>query len=175
MIEKEYVIKRLTKIRLKDLSPLFKLAFNVEISLEELNNKYSTGKLLEDYIGFCAYFDGECVAFVGAIPNLIQFENQKILAVQIGDVMTNPKHLRAGLFVKLAKLNFDYCNSLGVKIIYGFPNLKSKPGFKKRLGWKFDDELHCRIVNINCIPLHSFAIRFSVFDRIVNNFRKFVL
>lgn len=173
--EKEYSIKRLTKERISDLLPLYQKAFNVDVDLVELNNKYLTGELIEDYLGFLAYLDEECVAFVGAIPHFIQYDNEVIEAVQIGDVMTDPKHLKAGLFVKLAKVNFEYCESLGVKIIYGFPNLKSKPGFKKRLGWQFNDELNCRIVNVKCIPLHFLALRFSFLSRVINKYQNFVL
>lgn len=173
--EKEYSIKRLTKERISDLLPLYQKAFNIDVDLVELNNKYLTGELIEDYLGFLAYLDEKCVAFVGAIPHFIQYDNEVIEAVQIGDVMTDPKHLRAGLFVKLAKVNFEYCESIGVKIIYGFPNLKSKPGFKKRLGWQFDDDLNCRIVNVKCIPLHFLALRSSFFNKILKKYQKFFL
>jgi len=148
----EYEFKELKEEFFPDLLPLFKAAYGHTPSLDELKNKYRTKLWLEENLGVVCYCDNEAVAFVGAVPCILKKGSESLKAAQIGDVMTHPGHLRYGLFHKTGKKLFDRLEMLGVDVIFGFPNLNSKPGFKKRLGWIFTDELKVSIIDVKCLP-----------------------
>lgn len=149
----EYNIEKLTKNRIHDILPLFKTVFNKNFSFEYVLSKYSTAESGEDLFGFIAYdLNGKAVAFYGSVPHLIKYEGKPILVAQSSDAMTHPDHLRKGLFLKLAQHNFDYCKLNGVKLIYGFPNENSTPGFKKKLNWEFNEKIHVWIFKTKGIP-----------------------
>ena len=48
--------------------------------------------------------------------------------------MTHNNHRKKGLFILLANKTFELCKELGIRIIYGIPNLNSQHGLHK-LGW----------------------------------------
>jgi hypothetical protein len=121
-----------------DLVYLFKLDGKI-ISREYLINKYTYSTTNENYnfIGFLTYdLNGEPAAFVGGMPAKIRVDNTISNAVQIGDVITNPKFRGKGLFVKTAAAFFEYLkNETNFDILFAFPNENSSPGFFTKLGW----------------------------------------
>jgi len=42
----------------------------------------------------------------------------------------------AGLFLQLARLTMTACRQSGIRLLFGFPNQYSLPGFLEKLGWR---------------------------------------
>ena len=172
----EYNIEKLTKNRIHDILPLFKTVFNKNFSFEYVLSKYSTAESGEDLFGFIAYdLNRKAVAFYGSVPHLLTYEGKDLLVAQSSDAMTHPDHLRKGLFLLLAKYNFDYCKENGVKIIYGFPNENSTPGFKNKLNWEFKEDLHVWIFNVKGMPLLWLKRKVSFLSLVIEFYQNVIL
>jgi GNAT superfamily N-acetyltransferase len=59
----------------------------------------------------------------------------EFLSAQIGDTFTDADYQRKGIFVTLVEKSRLKAESVGVKLIYGFPNANSLPGYVKKLGF----------------------------------------
>ena len=80
--------------------------------------------------------DGEKVVGSYSLwPTLIKVGETVISGGQSMDTMTHPDYQGQGIFIKLAEACYELAISQGIKLIYGFPNPLSYPGFTKRLGW----------------------------------------
>lgn len=172
MESKEYLYKRASVETLPDILPLFKVAYGGGPDKEELLNKYKTKAFGFENCGYVCYYGTEAVSYVGAIPCYLEKDGEKLLAAQIGDVMTHPKHFRYGLFHKTAAILFDELKKNGFDVIYGFPNLNSKPGFKKRLGWEFTDDLKVSIFDQKCIPFIRIGSVFPFLKGLIESYQK---
>ena len=75
------------------------------------------------------------VAFYTVMPVRLRLGGEAVLAAQSMDTMTHPDYRGRGLFLKLAKACYDLAASIGVEVLYGFPNDNSYPGFIRRLNW----------------------------------------
>ena len=169
----DYYFKKFSESRINDIIPLFRKAFDKEFSYDYIRDKYSTSIFGHDFLGFIAYSKlGQAVAFYGSIPHYIMYDGKKILVVQSSDAMTDPEHLRNGLFLKLAKLNFAFCKEIGVKFIYGFPNEKSAPGFKKKLEWEFKENMHVWVFNSKGLPFLWLKRNIKIFEYILPFYQK---
>ncbi len=176
MIDLEgYRVEKATQDNLKELIPLFSKAYGKAPALEELKNKYKTKAFGLENCGFICFFGNEAVCFVGAVPCFLERNGQIIRGAQIGDVMTHPKHFRHGLFHKTAAILFDDLKQNGIEIIFGFPNLNSKPGFKKRLGWEFTNDLKVSIFNQLCLPFIRLKSILPFFATILTKYQDLVL
>lgn len=149
----EYVIKRLSEEDFDQVTVLFNTVFNKDTSKEALISKYSTDFSGFIFICFGAFFKNKLVSFYGSLPHFCKIKGQTHLVAQSSDAMTDPAHLRKGLFLELAKKNFAFCKDVGVKLIYGFPNQNSKPGFVKKMNWCFTDDLVVKIGRAKGLPL----------------------
>ncbi|MEI6764189.1 MAG: GNAT family N-acetyltransferase [Bacteroidota bacterium] len=149
----EYYYKKLDSENIKDLVPIYKLAFNKEVSEEYLIKKNSTEAFGLSFTGFIAYHiqTNEAAAFYGVFPCLIKYEDQIIRAAQSGDTMTHPKHQGKGLFIKLAKMTYDYVKENGVQCVFGFPNKNSYPGFVRKLDWEHIEDMQAWLVRVKCL------------------------
>ena len=154
-----------------DLIPLFNSAYGSAPSLKEIKNKYSTKAFLQNNCGVICYFEDKAVAYVGAIPCFLERKGDVIKGAQIGDVMTHSDHLRFGLFHKAGKILFDYLRKQSVDVIFGFPNLKSKPGFKKRLNWTFTDDLKVTIIDVKCLPFLRIKKLIPPLSKLIDNYQ----
>src|ERR1700753_3105343 len=97
--------------------------------------KYDTAFAGASYVGFIAYgIYGKAIAFYGALPCFIAFNYETILAAASAYAMTHPDYRRQGLFEELASRTVELCRTLGVKLVFGFPNQNSLPGFLNKLG-----------------------------------------
>ena len=132
-----YSIERLSISNIRHLQTLYKAVFGRKVSLEFLLKKYDTRFSGAEFIGYLALAeDNSPAAFYGVLPCRFRLKGATILAAQSADTMTHPDHRRAGLFVKLARKTYRLAGDSGIKLIFGFPNQNSLPGFIK-LNWTF--------------------------------------
>lgn len=170
----EYSIVRLNRSNLKDLA---KLHSEVYTSVDENHylKKYDTAYTQVQFTGFIAYsIDDAPVAYYGVIPCFIQFENEKILAAQSADTMTHPTYRNKGLFVKLATHTFQLCIQLGIRLIFGFPNQHSYPGFIK-LGWEMTETMDCFTIPVQTLPLAALSSKTKFLRNIYDRYCNFIL
>ncbi len=150
----DYRIDRLSSVNLTDLEKLYTAVYKKLPAAEFFSRKYDTAFTGVIYTGFIAYDAAQLpIAFYGVIPCFIRFEDQIILAAQSADTMTHPQYRNKGLFVELALLTFHLCHSEGIKILFGFPNQNSLPGFVNKLNWQIIERMDCFI-----IPTGSFTM-----------------
>lgn len=171
----DYKFELITENQFANLIPLFELAYGSSPSLKELKNKYATKVFLKENCGVVCYHGEIAVAYVGAIPCFLERKGEIIKGAQIGDVMTHPDHLRFGLFHKAGQKLFDYLKQEGIDVIFGFPNLNSKPGFKKRLNWTFTDDLKVTIIDVKCLPFIHLRKIIPFFSKWIDKYQRILL
>lgn len=88
-------------------------------------------------------------------PSVAKVGDATGLAVQSLDTLTDSRFRGRGLFVSLAESVYRRCADDGVRLVYGFPNAHSAPGFFGRLGWTCLDP----------VPFLIKPLRFSYFLR----------
>lgn len=119
---------------------MFEACFGLRV-----DESYFRWKYLDNPAGkVVAYeaLDGERpAAFYGVIPEIWKFNGAARTIYQSMDTATHPSYQRRGLFVKLAKLTYDYVMREGETTIVGFPGGQSYPGFVNKLGWKHVHDL----------------------------------
>jgi len=164
----DYKIARLDKIRLADLARLHESVYRVTPAHDHFQRKYDTRYAGVENVGFVAYdVAGKPVAFYGVIPCFIQFGDQIVLAAQSADTMTHSDYRNKGLFLKLARMTFDLCREVGIKVVFGFPNQNSHRGLEK-LGWVTTEVMERFSVPVKALPLESLSSKFkwtrSIYD-----------
>jgi len=143
----QYSINRLNSVNLPDLEKLYTTVYKKLPVSGFFSRKYNTSFTAAMYTGFIAYNGAQLpIAFYGVIPCFIQLNDEPMLAAQSADTMTHPDYRNKGLFVELALLTFDLCRDEGIKLLFGFPNQNSLPGFVNKLGWQVAERMHCFIV-----------------------------
>lgn len=136
--DRQYEIVRLSQESLPDVQYLFTLCFGFDPGYDQLYNKHVHCHGSEKFLGYIAYdlISKEAAAFYAVFPTFITVDSERILSAQSGDTMTNPKHQKRGLFIHLAELTYNLCRQSGIKLIYGFPNGNSHPGFINKLDFQ---------------------------------------
>ena len=90
-------------------------------------------------LGFCpiavAVDSNKLVGAYIVWPVQIRVGRSLIPGAQSIDTMTHPDYLGQGIFTQLAKECYKIAAERGYKLLYGFPNPLSYPGFVKKLGW----------------------------------------
>ncbi|MCR8559975.1 GNAT family N-acetyltransferase [Mucilaginibacter sp. BJC16-A38] len=142
-----YNIQRLNKENLPDVEKLFTAVYDKQAAPCFFAKKYNTAFTGVEYTGFIAYNDDQPVAFYAVIPCFLLVNNEPILAAQSADTMTHPDHRNKGLFIELALTTFLLCQELNIRVLFGFPNQNSLPGFVKKLGWTVTDTMDCFIIH----------------------------
>jgi len=86
--------------------------------------------------------DGERpVGFYTVWPVKIRLTGRMVLGGQSMDTMTHPDYQGQGIFPKLANACYELSAARGYKILYGFPNPLSYPGFIQRLEWQHTGDI----------------------------------
>ncbi|MBX9853835.1 MAG: GNAT family N-acetyltransferase [Cytophagaceae bacterium] len=166
----EYIFERINEQNLKDLIPLFKSAFNQDISLDFIKKKYDTyfanGK---KHIGFIAYdADRNPAAYYGVFPLLIKYKDRIILAAQSGDTMTHKNHQGKGLFTKLALKTYELAKTENIEFVFGFPSASSYPGFVKKLSWIHNGNMQKYRFIVPTLPLAETGEKIPLLGNISN-------
>ncbi len=138
----EYNFIKLDESRIKDIVYLYNYCFGFEPTEQEILQKHLNCNGENKFIGFIAYTPEHIpAAYYGVFPQIIRFQNSDYLVAQSGDTMTHPEHQKKGLFIALAKHTFDYCKTINIMAIFGFPNSNSYPGFIHKLDFTELDRL----------------------------------
>lgn len=143
MNENKYEFVKINESKILDLISLYKVCFGFEPTYDELLSKQLNCNGENKFVGFIAYSEGNIpAAFYGVYPQLISYQNEDFLVAQSGDTMTHPEHQKRGLFISLANHTFEYCISIGILAIFGFPNQNSYPGFINKLNFNELEQLN---------------------------------
>ena len=136
-----YSYKTLTKERFKDLQFLYQMVFGNNYTIEYIEKKYNSFSDNNILFGHIAYFNNDPVAFHGAIPVKMKYNNKTEIAAQYGDAMTLSNHKGKGLFTKLGQLTDEKLKTSGIKFVWGFPNQNSEYGYINKLDWEFKERI----------------------------------
>ncbi|MBC7830037.1 MAG: GNAT family N-acetyltransferase [Chitinophagaceae bacterium] len=172
---KEYTISRLNRENIKDVAKLYAAVYNVEVEENYFVSKYDALYTGIETIGVIAYDKNtQPVAYYGVVPCFMQFENKIVLAAQSVDTMTHPQHRYKGLFHKLSNIAFDLCSSIGIKLIFGFPNQHSFHGLMQS-GWKMSETMYCFRIPVNSLPLQSLSKKIFFFRKKYASYGDFIV
>lgn len=82
-------------------------------------------------------FDNDTLVGHYAVNPMPLFINGAIETAAISmTTMTHPDYSGCGIFTQLASDAYEGCRQAGIKIVFGFPNENSYPGFTGKLNWK---------------------------------------
>ncbi|WP_184545593.1 GNAT family N-acetyltransferase [Mucilaginibacter sp. FT3.2] len=169
-------IKKLSATTLNDLARLHAAVYGKQVQPGYFECKYNTAYTSVNYIGFIAYdIQLQPIAFYGVIPCFIYCDGETILSAQSADTMTHPNHRNKGLFVELARLTFQLCIQSGIKLLFGFPNQNSLPGFINKLGWQAADRMDCFVIPVKAFPIQKIGTKFHLFKKLYSWYSNFIL
>jgi hypothetical protein len=158
---KGYRFERLCEERLSDLKFLYKDAFLKDVTLEFLKKKYDTSFTGIQYVGYVAYDNHDRpAAYYGVLPLYVEHKDMTILAAQSGDTMTLSTHRGRGLFFNLAQEAYKLAANLGIKFVFGFPNMHNSYGGLMKLKWTHNGNMKIFRMFVPTLPL-SVAARKS--------------
>jgi hypothetical protein len=152
-----YEFRELSTDNLQDLKFLYKAVFNNDVTHEFIQKKFDTGYLGIRYFGHLAYYNGKPVAFHGAIPVMMQYNQEQEIAAQYGDAMTLADHSGNGLFTSLGELTDAALRKASIRFVWGFPNQNSEYGYMKKLHWKYNERIIGFKIKTSGIPLFKIA------------------
>jgi len=98
-----------------------------------------------------------------------------VLAAQSADTMTHPQHRYKGIFVELCNLTFQLCWDNSIKLLFGFPNQNSLPGFVNKLGWTVTEQLQCFTIPTGSFAWHRIANKLPFLQNALLNYQRSVL
>jgi predicted N-acetyltransferase YhbS len=80
--------------------------------------------------------DGAVVGSYSVMPVMLNVMGKAVLACQSVDTAVHPDHRGQRVFEQTASDCYAWCESGGVKAVFGFPNASSYPGFMRTLDWR---------------------------------------
>jgi len=89
--------------------------------------------------------------------------------------MTHPEHRNKGLFVELALTTFQLCRELKIRLLFGFPNQNSLPGFVNKLGWQVTHTMDCFVIRTGNSPFKRFLNKIPVIKNWYGMYQKNIL
>lgn len=168
-----YTTTRINDESYQDLQVLHKQSFGFTKSISEIKKKYNTHLFGLKNVGLMAKDkEGKPAAYYGVFPIILNYNSKDYLVAQSGDTMTSPNHRKKGLFVKLAKETYVLSETLGIKMIFGFPNKFSYPGFKNKLNWVFTQHMHTFTLKIQTVPFCELSSKFQYLEPFYDKFFK---
>jgi hypothetical protein len=170
-----YSFKQISDESIADLIPVYRNAFGYNISIQQLLEKLNTFYTPIKYIGFIGYYnDTFPCSYYGVYPVFAFINETKTLISQSGDTMTHGEHIGRGLFISSAELTYQLCEKHQVYGVFGFPSKTSYPGFKKKLNWKFNENINNYTFNIPTIPIAYFFFKNKYLKYIYNYWINFL-
>lgn len=85
--------------------------------------------------GALAMEGGRAVGFYTLWPTPLRVGATDVAGAQSMDTMTHPDFRGQGIFIALARACYEIASARGIRLLYGFPNSESYPGFVRRLDW----------------------------------------
>jgi hypothetical protein len=113
---------------------LFATVFGIHRSVDYWNWQFTMNSQGKSWI-ILAETEGEIVAQYAMRHNDINCMGSRIIAGQSCDTMVRADQRNKKLFIRLAEENYARAANEGMKIVFGFPNRDSYPGFLRKLGW----------------------------------------
>jgi hypothetical protein len=153
----EYRFEPLSGENISDLKIIYKAVFGNDYSVADIMRKFDTDYLGVKYFGHIAYFDNKPVAFHGAIPVQMRYNDGLELAAQYGDAMTLKNHTGKGLFTILGGLTDRQLQEAGIKFVWGFPNQNSEYGYLNNLKWNYVERMKGFKIKISHFPIEKIA------------------
>jgi len=176
MSNSPYHINQLAKSNLNDLEKLHGAVYGKLPPVNLYSKKYDTAYTKAEYIGFLAYNEQMMpIAYYGVTPCFIWCNGKTILAAQSVDTMTHPGYRNQGLFVELAKQTFNLCHDTCIRVVFGFPNQNSLPGFINKLGWQMTERMDCFIIPVNAMPLEGISVKFPLLKKLYATYTHWVI
>lgn len=123
----------------KEILELFVKCFDQELDSELWDWAYIQNPN-GDPIASLFFHEDKLVGHYAVIPISLICSGDEVRAVLSMTTMVDKAYRRYGLFIEQAEMVYEYAQSIGVQLVYGFPNKNSAPGFKKRLNWKIEDD-----------------------------------
>ncbi len=174
--DSEYTIMRLSETNLADLAILHAAVYNTTVNIDYFTRKYDTAYTGTVFLGYLAYNpDGIPVAYYGAIPCFITYEDNSVLAAQAADIMTHPQYRYKGLFVKLSNMLFDLCRQENIEILFGFPNQNFSAAVLNKSIWKTLHTMDYFVIPVSALPLESLSLKVVPFNKIYRCYRNYIL
>jgi len=171
----KYRIERLSVSNVPAVAQLHAAVYGKTVAPGFFQKKYATAFAGVEYTGYIAYQGEHPAAFYAVIPCYIICSGELILSAQSADTMTHPEHRNKGLFVELALTTFQLCKELGIRLLFGFPNQNSLPGFVNKLGWKTAHNMDCFIIHTNSFSWKGVAGKIPVLKTLLGNYKERVL
>lgn len=167
----DYRFEKLCDENLKDLLAIYESAYGKAPDIEAVKKKFDTSAFGHKQMGFIAYSpQNEPAAFYGVFPCFLKYKGQLYYAAQSGDTMTRKEHQGKGLFVALAKETYNYAQNAGVKVVFGFPNENSYPGFVRKLDWHHYEDMYAYLIRVPCLPWIRLKTLLGLKDSVQNNY-----
>lgn len=138
MAQPEYSVEQLSAHNVDDLYLLYESVYGRQRQPGYYHKKYDTTYTGHSYVCYLAYnSDRMPIAFFGIIPCYLRRGNDRILAAQTMDAMTDPGYRGQGIYKELIEHSFRLCRQQGIRLLFSFPNQNSGPGLLKSGGVQF--------------------------------------
>lgn len=132
----EYIIKRISFSTIADMDRLYITVYGRKPMRGYHLKKMATGYTGVEFAGLVAYdWEGKPIASLCLVPCFVSYQDQRMLAAQLTDGMTDPAYRKAGLFSRLVNDILILAQEAGIQFIIGFPNQHAAPLLIK-MGWK---------------------------------------
>jgi hypothetical protein len=154
-----YKASRISRDNYRDFAIIHREAFKSNVRSDFPERKFNTLQFTGvGNIGYIIYYsDNLPVAFYGVYPVYAYIDKKKVLIAQSGDTMTVPAHTGLGLFIASAQLTHELCKQYNIKGVFGFPSPPSFRTFKKKLDWKFNENIIKYTFKVPAIPVAYLA------------------
>lgn len=171
-----YSLERISKKKYVDMIGIFKSAFNINVKLEKIQNKFNTPTGSVKNIGYLAYSNqGEPSGFYGVYPTRVLINGEIFLVSQSGDTMVKKEHVKGKLFSKLAHKTYELCLTENIKGVFGFPSISSYYGLRNRLKWEFNENIRNYVFYVITFPLSEICNRFQLLTRFYDIWSCFIV
>lgn len=175
-MSKELILRKLEYGDLPYLPEIYNSCFNTSLDESYFNWKYYKNPCGE-IIAFIAFdpINNALGSFYGVIPESYMINGKQETIYQSMDTMTHPNYRNRGLFVKLAKLTYEYVyQHVKTPLLLGIPGTSSFHGFVNKLDWanNFNSKYlfsNTRVLNILGVFKKRYHITLtSVFNNLNN-------
>jgi hypothetical protein len=172
-----YRVERICRDNYRDFVIIHLEAFKSNITSDFPMKKFNTLELAGvENIGYIVYSsDGSPVSYYGVYPLYALIDGNRVLISQSGDTMTIPEHTGLGLFIHTAVKTNELCRQIGIKGLFGFPSPPSYRTFRKKLDWKFKENIIRYKFNVPALPIAYFAEKSQFLKRIYLGWVRMVL
>lgn len=113
---------------------LFKDCFGRELDPLLWEWAYCNNPMGSPIVSLC-HIDDRLIGHYAVIPFSLIMDGKVLPACLSMTTMVDVSFRKYGLFMEQAQQVYERARTLGFGVVFGFPNMKSAPGFRKRLGW----------------------------------------